>query len=142
MSDFPTLQVGLLELRKTAEGWQYLSEGVQNEPDRWCDADSVLGAFSNSGVNSLLDELMAMREQMSMQANRVCKNCRYWVADGNCDFIDTIQGERVANTTGCQIIAEVHDDSGLYTVLKTAPNFSCPNFSAAGAPVAPEVSFR
>lgn len=131
MSDSTTLQVGSLEMRKTAEGWQYLSEGVQGEPDRWCDATSSLGPFSNAGVNNLLDELLAARLKAAQTASRVCSNCRHWDSNGNCDFIDTIQGERVADTTGCQIIATVHDDSGLWTVLKTAPNFSCPSFSPA-----------
>ena len=128
--DYPTMQVGGLELRKTADGWQHLSEGVQGEPDRWCEATSSLGPFSNAGVNKLLDELLAARTQAAQTANRVCSNCRHWDSNGNCDFIDSIQGERVANTTGCQIIATVHDDSGLWTVLKTAPNFSCPSFQA------------
>jgi hypothetical protein len=130
MSDSTTLQIGSLVLRKAADGWKYLSEGVQGEPDRWCDATSSLGPFSNAGVNSLLDELLAAREQVTQKASRVCKNCRYWDSEGNCEFIDTIQGERVADTTGCQIIVTVHDDYGLNAVLKTAPDFGCPNYSA------------
>ncbi|WP_427121592.1 hypothetical protein [Pseudomonas aeruginosa] len=131
MSEFQTLQVGSLELRKTADGWQYLSEGIGNDPDRWCDATGVLGPFGNSGVNTLLDELLAARQEAEQKAERVCENCRYWgqIYEGCCDFIDTIAGERVAATTGCQIIATVSDDTGLNTVLKTGPNFSCPNFS-------------
>lgn len=142
MSDSTTLRVGSQELRKTAEGWQYLSEGVQGEPDRWCDATSSLGPFSNAGVNNLLDELLAAHTHAAEAATRVCKNCRHWDSEGNCDFIDTIQGERVADTTGCQIIATVHDDSGLYTELKTGPNFSCPNFASVPAPDSSAVSFR
>nr|WP_176451499.1 hypothetical protein [Pseudomonas putida] len=38
MSEQVTMQFGPLELRKTEEGWQYLSEGVGHEPDTWCDA--------------------------------------------------------------------------------------------------------
>jgi len=131
MSVIQAMQVGTLELRKTDEGWQYLSEGVANEPDLWCDASDVLGPFGGSGVNDLLDELWAAREQAALNASRVCKNCRHWRSDrdGICDFIDTIQGERVAKTTGCEIIVTVHDDSGLCAELKTGPNFSCPNFS-------------
>lgn len=87
MSDFPTLRVGELELRKTADGWQYLSGRVHGEPDR------------------------------------------RWDSRGNFDFIDTIQGGAVAGTTGCQIIAHVHDDYGLYTVLKTGPDNCGPNFT-------------
>lgn len=131
LSDLPIMQVGPLSLRKTPDGWQYLSEGLQGEPDRWCDAASVLGPFSNSGVTSLLDELQGARELAAQQAKRVCRNCRYWTPQGHCDFIDTIQGERVADTTGCQIIAVVNDDHGLYTQLKTGPSYSCPGFSAS-----------
>jgi hypothetical protein len=130
LSDVPTLQVGTLELRKTDEGWQYLSEGLHGEPDRWCDAATALGPFSNLGVSILLDELLGARELTTLRGESVCRNCRYWTSKGYCDFIDTIQGERVADTTGCQIIATVHDDYGLATVLKTAPNFSCPSFQA------------
>lgn len=61
MSEQVTMQFGPLELRKTEEGWQYLSEGVGHEPDTWCDATSVLGPFGGSGVNDLLDELAATK---------------------------------------------------------------------------------
>lgn len=132
MSVIQAMQVGSLELRKTDEGWQYLSEGVENEPDRWCDATDVLGPFGGSGVNDLLDELWTARVQAAQSARKVCQNCQYWLAHrgGICDFIDTIQGERVAKTTGCEIIATAHDDSGLCAELKTAPNYSCPNFAS------------
>lgn len=129
MNIIQTMRVGSLELRKTATGWEYLSEGVGNEPDLWCDATAALGPFSNSGAGALLDELLAARQVTALRADAVCRNCAYWTSDGYCDFIDTIQGERVADTTGCQIIAVVHDDSGLYTQLKTGPDFSCPSFS-------------
>lgn len=49
MSEQVTMQFGSLELRKTDEGWLYLSEGVGNEPDTWCDATSVLGPFGGLG---------------------------------------------------------------------------------------------
>ncbi len=68
--------------------------------------------------------------------SNVCQNCSYWVLEPesnvhrHCDFINTIQGERVAATTGCSIIATAHDDSGLCVSLRTGPNFSCPNFSS------------
>lgn len=125
------MRVGPVELRKTDEGWQFLSGGVEHHPDRWCDATSSLGPFGGAGVNTLLDELLAARQQAEQKAESVCKNCRYWgqVYEDCCDFIDTISGERVADTTGCQIIATASDDSGLSTLLKTGPNFSCPNFS-------------
>ena len=131
MSQIQTMQVGAVELRRTSEGWQYLSEGVGNDPDRWCDATSVLAPFGGSGVSTLLDELLAARQEAEQKAVSVCENCRYWgqMYEGCCDFIDTISGERVAETSGCQIIATVSDDTGLNTLLKTGPNFSCPNFS-------------
>lgn len=135
MSDFQTMQVGPLELRKSAEGWEYLSEGVGNDPDNWCDATSVLGPFGGSGVNTLLDELLAARQQAEQKAENVCKNCSNWRLEPesggqrHCYFIDTIQGERVAKTTGCELIATAHDDSGLSAYLRTGPDFSCPNFS-------------
>ena len=72
---------------------------------------------------------------MAAAAN-VCQNCTSWVLEPestthrHCDFINTIQGERVAETSGCSIAVEVHDDSGLSVYLRTGPNFSCPNFSA------------
>ena len=61
MSEQVTMQIGSLELRKTDEGWLYLSEGTGNEPDTWCDATSVLGPFGGTGVNDLLDELAATK---------------------------------------------------------------------------------
>jgi len=54
-----TMKVGTLDLRRTAEGWQYQSEGAGNEPDQWCDATDTLGPFGRSGVNTLLDALSA-----------------------------------------------------------------------------------
>ncbi|MPQ69502.1 hypothetical protein [Pseudomonas sp. MWU12-2323] len=63
MSDQETMQVGPLELRKSEEGWEYLSEGIGHEHDNWCDATSVLGPFGGSGVNDLLDELAATRKR-------------------------------------------------------------------------------
>jgi len=133
MSGFQTINIGALELRKTDQGWQYLSEGMGNDADQWCDATSSLGPLGGSGVNSLLDELLAARELAEQKAASVCSNCVYWgdYYEGCCDFIDTINGERVADTTGCQIIVKVSDDSGLETRLKTGPDFSCPNFKAA-----------
>ena len=46
MTVIQTMRVGSLELRKTATGWEYLSEGVGNEPDLWCDATAALGPVS------------------------------------------------------------------------------------------------
>jgi hypothetical protein len=123
-----TMNLDGLELRKTDDGWQYLSEGISNDPDHWCDATSVLGPFSGSGTGKLLDELLAAKEREAQRANSVCKNCRNW-SDGVCDFIDTIQGMKMASTTGCTIKVTVQDDSGLWTELQTGPDFSCPSFS-------------
>lgn len=128
MSQHETMRVGTLELRKTDDGWQYLSEGAGNDLDLWCDAASALGPLSGSGANSLLNELWALKELEARRTSSVCKNCRHW-RNGCCDFIDTIQGEKVADTTGCSIIATAHDDSGLQVELRTGPDFSCPNFS-------------
>lgn len=61
MSQQVTMQVGTLELRKTDEGWQYLSEGVGYEPDSWIDAASMWGPFGGSGLSKLLDELAAAK---------------------------------------------------------------------------------
>ncbi|MFL1449144.1 hypothetical protein ACI77O_12185 [Pseudomonas tritici] len=133
MSAIQTMQVGSLELRKNDKGWQYLSEGFHSEPDQWLDAAGNLGPFSNAGAITLLDELLAARVLSAEVASRVCENCRHWDHNRHCDFIDTINGVRVAATTGCEIIAEVQDDSGLWTSLKTGPKFSCPNFDAAAS---------
>lgn len=65
MSEQETMQTGSLELRKSEEGWHYLSEGVAGDPDRWCDATDVLGPFGGSGVNDLLDELAAAKEELA-----------------------------------------------------------------------------
>ncbi|MGI0649487.1 hypothetical protein ACRCPS_31205 [Pseudomonas aeruginosa] len=63
--DQPRMSIGELELRRTEEGWQYLSEGVGLEPDIWCDAINVLGPFGGSGVNDLLDEVHSLREEIA-----------------------------------------------------------------------------
>ncbi|NVL49832.1 hypothetical protein F2S72_08780 [Pseudomonas syringae pv. actinidiae] len=129
-NEMQTMQVAGVEVRKTSDGWQYLSEGIQNEADVWCNASSALGPFGNAGVFALLDELHAARADAAQRANRVCKNCRWWVRKNYCDFIDTIPAAKVLATTGCEIVVTVNDDSGLNAVLKTAPGYSCPNFLA------------
>lgn len=63
--DQPRMSIGELELRRTEEGWQYLTEGVGHEPDIWCDAINVLGPFGGSGVNDLLDEVHSLREEIA-----------------------------------------------------------------------------
>jgi hypothetical protein len=65
MSDYETMQVGEMKLRKAEEGWQHLSEGYGGEPDRWCDATDVLGPFGGSGVNDLLDELSVAKTELA-----------------------------------------------------------------------------
>lgn len=73
---------------------------------------------------------------MTKASASVCQNCCYWVLEPeskthrHCDFINTIQGERVAGTSGCAIVVDVNDDSGLSVFMRTGPDFSCPNFSA------------
>jgi len=62
MSQQETMQALSLNLRKTEDGWQYLSEGLGTDPDRWCDATNTLGPFTGSGLNSLLDELAAAKK--------------------------------------------------------------------------------
>lgn len=61
MSEKQTMEVNGLQLCRTGEGWQYLSEGLANDPDTWNDATSVLGPFGGAGVNLLLDELAAVK---------------------------------------------------------------------------------
>lgn len=53
-----------LQLRRSEEGWEYLSEGYGLDPDTWCDATSTLGPFSGDGVNNLLDELADARARV------------------------------------------------------------------------------
>lgn len=71
MSDYETMQVGELELRKGEEGWQHLSEGYGDEPDRWCDATDVLGPFGGSGINDVLDELAASKRKAEALLSQV-----------------------------------------------------------------------
>lgn len=61
MTNKLTMEVNGLQLRRTDEGWQYLSEGYATDPDTWCDATSTLGPFSGDGVNHLLDELASAK---------------------------------------------------------------------------------
>lgn len=61
MTEQKVMSFGKLELRKTDEGWQYLSEGNAFDPEQWCDATDVRGPFAGSGINDLLDELAASK---------------------------------------------------------------------------------
>ena len=63
IAEMETMQVNSLDVQKTAEGWMYLSQGVGNDPDRWCDATNSLGPFSGSGITVLLDELYAAKTE-------------------------------------------------------------------------------
>lgn len=71
MSNNQTMQVGQHQMRKTEGGWQYLSQGVDGEPDRWCDATSDHGPFSGSGVTALLDELAATKAMATDESELV-----------------------------------------------------------------------
>ena len=63
----------------------------------------------------------------------VCKNCKWWEADSNCDFIFTIQGEDTYKKGhGADIVCWALDDSGLEVRLKTGPDFGCVNFQLKG----------
>ncbi|MBG4400736.1 hypothetical protein I4940_07960 [Pseudomonas aeruginosa] len=53
-------------LRRSANGWEFLSEGVGYEADAWHPAADVLGPFSGSGVDTLLDELADGQEQLAV----------------------------------------------------------------------------
>lgn len=66
MSELETMQVGSLQLRNTDDGWQYLSEGLGGEPDRWSDAADILGPFGGSGINDLLDALSTAKAALSV----------------------------------------------------------------------------
>lgn len=68
--------------------------------------------------------------------SNTCSNCRYWLpmhkGDGSyCDFINTVDGEQLVSTSGCEIVATAHDDTGLDVFLRTGPDFSCPSFSSS-----------
>ncbi|HBO4842637.1 hypothetical protein [Pseudomonas aeruginosa] len=55
-------------LRRSANGWEFLSEGVGYEADAWYPAADVLGPFSGSGVDTLLDELADGQERQEQLA--------------------------------------------------------------------------
>jgi hypothetical protein len=67
MTVIKTMQVGGLELRKTEDGWQYLSEGYQGDPDVWCPVQGHLGPFSGSGIEGLLDELAQAKAEVQQE---------------------------------------------------------------------------
>lgn len=94
MSEHETMQVGSLELRKTEEGWQYLSEGAGGEPDRWCDATSVLGPFGGSGVNDLLDDLAATKASAAARETELVEVLQHIRGKSSCcdawDCIDEV----------------------------------------------------
>lgn len=71
MSNLQTLQVGQHQMRKTQTGWQYLSQGVDGEADRWCDANSELSPFTGSGVSALFDELAATKAMETCDSGMV-----------------------------------------------------------------------
>lgn len=89
-----TMTVGELQLRKTDEGWQYLSEGIGHEPDTWCDATSVLGPFGGSGVNDLLDEMAAVKAHAAAREEELTDVLQYIRGASSCsdvwDHIDKV----------------------------------------------------
>lgn len=94
MSEQVTMQFGLLELRKAGEGWQYLSVGVDHEPDTWCDATNVLGPFGGSGVNALLDELAATKINAAARESELVEVLQHIRGKSSCcdawDHIDEV----------------------------------------------------
>ena len=52
--------------------------------------------------------------------NGTCKTCQWW-KNGFCDIVDMIQEP----STRFDIDVDVLDDSGLYTQLRTGPDFGC-----------------
>lgn len=123
-----TMQIGSITLRKAAAGWEYRSASLQPEPEFWSPAGSDIEGLPGTALNALLDELLIAREQAAIKAQSVCRNCKWWLG-GVCDFIDTIHADKVAASSGCEIVATADDDSGLSVVLKTGPNYSCPSFT-------------
>ena len=87
MKILETMTVGPLELRRTEEGWQYLSEGLGGEPDRWGDATASLGPFSGSGINGLLSAISAA----NARENELVETLKHIRGKSSCcDAWDTI----------------------------------------------------
>lgn len=59
----PTMRVNTIELRKTEEGWEFLTEG-DDEPAQWRPAGDMFGPFVGDGVDLLLNELQQARTEL------------------------------------------------------------------------------
>jgi hypothetical protein len=94
MSQNPTLEVGGLQLRRTEAGWQYLSEGLGSEPDSWCDATTMPGPFSGTGINTLLDDMVKMQACVSAREDELVECLQHIRGVSSCcsvwDFIDEV----------------------------------------------------
>ncbi|NWD56714.1 hypothetical protein HX878_18415 [Pseudomonas veronii] len=102
MSEFETMQVGSLELRKVGDGWQYLSEGLGGESDRWSDAADILGPFGGSGVNDLLDALSIAKTGLE-EALRDATRFRFIV---DCPIREAVAISRKADDLSFDLAAE------------------------------------
>lgn len=94
MTKHQTIQFASQTLRKTQEGWQYLSEGLEGAPDCWCDATSVIGPFGGSGVNALLDEVAATLANAAARESELVDVLQHIRGKSNCsdawDAIDEV----------------------------------------------------
>ena len=100
-----------------------------------------LQALNNLNHPSKTTKATAMKEvnhaitgqSKTTAVDPVCKNCKWWDVESNCDFIATIQGEAAHKKGhGADIACRVLDDSGLEVHLKTGPDFGCVNFHPDG----------
>lgn len=96
------LQALTLDLRKTDDGWQYLSEGAGTEPDQWCDATSVLGPFGGTGVNALLDELALVKAELA-KAKQDATRFQFIV---DCPIREVVAISRKASDPGFDLTTE------------------------------------
>ena len=102
MSELETMQVGSLELRKTDDGWQYMSEGLGGGPDRWSDAADILGPFGGSGINDLLDVLSTAKAGLA-EAQRDATRFRFIV---DCPIREAVAISRKANDPSFDLTSE------------------------------------
>ena len=58
------------------------------------------------------------------QEINTCKNCSYW-DDGVCNMPKWLDGADTVDTGRAALIAQAHDDSGLFVHLVTSPTFGC-----------------
>lgn len=102
MSELETMRVGNLDLRKTDDGWQYLSEGLGGELDRWSDAADILGPFGGSGINDLLDALSTAKTDLA-EAQRDATRFRFIV---DCPIREAVAISRKANDPSFDLASE------------------------------------